>query len=702
MSTMRISLLYMIFAVAIGFATVQLAYASPNGTVSATVGVACPFKISISPPAFAVKGFNADFNYTAYVPLPADCSLPNASGFFSVSNNTNSDMLNTGISGININTTSANVIHTLVKSISLSPGTYTANISLSDVSNNSSSSSFTVLLYPELNITQMYQNQAYNLYATHTVYINYTDEGNLAVINATLHINVTGPMNVSLALNVGGVSPESIETISASLPFNATSKVGTYTTSAYFTYKFDGKPYASARKSSSYSVIALPPPAPTGPSISSIVAPISPIPYLNITSIPIYIAMQQNSSNTASISLLNPGNLTETLSISVPKEYSSMISLSSTAITLPSHQSLSDGIYIHVNASLPSSTYIIPISINTTSQNGLTSTYREFITLSVSTAANTEPSATNELYISNNTHSATGTSKITAPYNAPLSNATVSTIIPFYSTSSISNINAYGLPNKIVKTGSGYEIQWFVSYLPPGQSTYGYYAISSVTNLQTLLSTSQSISFIRPAIPPKLLDVLSIGVPTFYVNSTNNITIDVLYTGSAPQNVSLSLTGPVPQRIINPDIVFNALPNQVISANFYVTTGKHTGTLLLYLNIMTAGASLNYSIPAIVAAQPQITAAPPATGIGMAISGLFKDFEGYINRNIYAATIYLAIGIVALAALILALKAHNKAGKSNYSKERAMRLIELREHIKRGYAHETLHNKNRLAKRGSG
>ncbi|MEM0202097.1 MAG: hypothetical protein QXR73_02880, partial [Candidatus Micrarchaeaceae archaeon] len=554
-----------------------MAYASQNGTVSATVGVACPFKISLSAPTYVIKGFDTSFNYTAYVPAPENCSLPDASGFFTVSNNTNNDMLNTSISGININITSSNVIHTLVKNISLSPGIYTARISLSDISSNSSSGQFTVLLHPELYIISLHQNATSNLYATHTVYISYTNKGNLTVINASLHINVTGPVNASISPIISNVPPASIENISISLPQSEASKVGTYALSAYFTYSFDNKTYSSAQEKSSYSVIAPPPPAPTGAVISSIVTPVSAIPYLSLTSMPIYIAMQQNSSNTASMGLLNSGNFTETLNISVPKQYSNIISLSSTSITLPPHQSLSDDIYIHVNASLPSSTYIIPILINITSQNGLTSTYREFITLSVAQAISTEPSATNELYSANNTHSATGTSKITAPNTAPLENATVSTIIPFYSTNSTSDINAYGLPNKIVKTSSGYEIQWFVSYLPPGQSTYGYYTISNVMNLQALLSTSQQISFASPSIPPKLLDVLSIGVPTFYVNSTNNITVDVLYTGTAPQNISLSLTGPVLQRIINPNIAFNASPNQVISANFYVKTGNYTG-----------------------------------------------------------------------------------------------------------------------------
>ena len=64
---------------------------------------------------------------------------------------------------------------------------------------------------------------------------------------------------------------------------------------------------------------------------------------------------------------------------------------------------------------------------------------------------------------------------------------------------------------------------------------------------------------------------------------------------------------------------------------------------------------------------------------------------------------YMVVYAAAIAAVIVALAAALKlAGSKNvsrYDEERAKRLIELREHIKRGYGSEALSNKNRIAER---
>ena len=109
---------------------------------------------------------------------------------------------------------------------------------------------------------------------------------------------------------------------------------------------------------------------------------------------------------------------------------------------------------------------------------------------------------------------------------------------------------------------------------------------------------------------------------------------------------------------------------------------------------------MNYSLPALVMPLPasatKSTSQPPIT-----IYGVFKGFISYINANIYMVLYAAAIAIV-IVVLAATLKLAHGKNVSRYDKERAKRLIELREHIKRGYDSETLYNKNRIPKRRSG
>ena len=675
-------------------------YASPlpNSTsLAASVSVACPFYLKFNIPPSYIRGFNAIFNYTAY-PLE-NCSLPSASGYFQAVNSSGNISINNSISSVSI-TNSIRNHNVSIKNLTLPEGLYTAHINLTDISTNSSSQAFTVLLPPDIIKIMAHLINPINQYSIQTAYINYTNIGNLAALNASLNMRITGPVNLTLNRSVGNMPPSS-ENISITLPQNATSKLGAYALEVNFTYTLQGKIYHSANSTLQYTVVAPPVSTkPRGAPISSIVTPVYPIPSLSFTSMPLYLTLLQGGSATSSISLLNTGNLAEILNISIPRQFSSMLNLSSTTVTLAPHQSLSDSMYLNVNSTLPASTYIIPITINITAPSGLTSTYREFITLDVAASAPGEPSADSQLYLENNTHTAYGIAEITAPSNTQLDNATIDTIIPIYATNSMQNINAYGLPNKIITTNAGYEIQWSVSHLPEGESTYGYYEIRGVTNPQALMAPVQSVSFYSSSVQPKFLNVLSIDVPTFYANSINNITVNVLYTGGAAQDVSLSLSGPITQRLENPNVLINATPNQVISSNFHIKTGNFTGTLLLYLHISTFGESLNYSLPALV--MPLSTnAAKPPTQAPTTTYAVFKGFISYINANIYMIA-YAAAIIVVIVALAAASKRSHKRYMQRYSKERAKQLVELREHIKRGYDSETVYNKDRIAKRRRG
>lgn len=657
---------------------VPLGHASTNTlALSANVSVMCPFSLTFNTNPSYVSGFPAYFNYTAY-PL-ADCSLPSASGYFQISNNSRS-VLRENISNISITSTSTK--HSIyISNITLSAGEYTARLNLTDVSSNSVTSTFSTLLPPNIIITAMHGNSSVVESSLQTIYINLTNTGNLTALNTSLNLNISGPVNLKLVYSEPNESPGS-ESISLTLPQNATSDLGTYNVRAYFTYEIYGKHYTSQSSLLTYTVIS---PnhsssTPTGASISSIV-PISAIPSLNFTTVPLYLTILQGGSTTASLGLLNTGNLTETLNLSIPKQFANILSISSTSVTLLPHQGIDNNIYIHTNSTMPSSVYIAPITINITSQSGTTSTYREFITFDVAVQLPNQPSSISQLYLDNGTKTASGVASISAPANEPLINATVDTMIPLYATRNISDIYAYGIHNTVVKTASGYEIEWYVDYLPAGQSTYGYYKISNLTSQQLLMATTQSISFYSAPKLRTMLDILDIGVPIFYTNSINNITVDVLYTGSNPQLVNLSMSGPISGRIENPAIAVNASPNQVINTDFYIKTGNATGTMLLSLHISTPGSTLNYSIPALIMQAPSIPSKPSTTVVSPTYD-IFKSLISYINANIYV--VITALAFISAVALVVKYRPIYRRGRG-FNRRRAERLIELREHIKRGY-----------------
>ncbi|MGC8538062.1 MAG: hypothetical protein ACP5MZ_03740, partial [Candidatus Micrarchaeia archaeon] len=152
----------------------------------------------------------------------------------------------------------------------------------------------------------------------------------------------------------------------------------------------------------------------------------------------------------------------------------------------------------------------------------------------------------------------------------------------------------------------------------------------------------------------------------------------------------------VTEKIENPVLAFNASPNSLVTGTFHIATGNSTGTSLFYLQAYTYGASFNYSVPVIIVSKPAIvnaviTPSTTPTSITSAIEAHILAFKYYIIAILAVA---IAIGIAAYV--------RSARSKTTYSAERAKRLIELREHIKRGYSNEAVYDKNRLAERRRG
>jgi hypothetical protein len=161
-------------------------------------------------------------------------------------------------------------------------------------------------------------------------------------------------------------------------------------------------------------------------------------------------------------------------------------------------------------------------------------------------------------------------------------------------------------------------------------------------------------------------------VPTFYVNITNNVTVDVLYTDSIPQPITIGLAY-LPGITVYPSYVIrNATPNQVLHQSFAITSAN-TGTYLATLHISAGGASINSTIPIVVL---------PASQAPLPSPGLFELLVAFITSSeFYKGRLWVAAAILALIIILTYLLLRRRVVHSR--RERTRNLMRLKEQMKR-------------------
>lgn len=655
-----------------------------NANVIASVNVYCPFAINLNLIGnYVIYRSNSKFNYN--IKTVAPCSISDAKGNFLIENISNNKIvLNKLINNFIITNTIEN--HTLsVNTNTLTLGKYYSNLKIYGGNTyNTINISFNILAKPELKlisislIKQLFQNSIQN------IKINYRNIGNFAALNISMHLHIVGPKQFNIIYNNKNLTPKTNQLIALNLPINITTYIGNYTAYINFTYMFNGIIHTSQSINESYKVTRIPSSQLhqniTIINIHSNNSTISPIiiPKLNLTSAPLYISLLSNSSTMSEIDLHNNNNFIETIILNTTKYFSNLISFSTDYITLNPNQSRNIQIYIHSNSSIATSTYIIPILMNVKFK-GISKIYKKFVVLSLIKHSFNSSTITNKINLINNSNNAEGTVEISAPLNAPILNKTLDTILPFNVVKNISEIYAYGLPNKILKTYQGYDIRWTIAYLPAGNKIIGYYKIKNLNRRSNLVNIQNIFSSTTLPTSKNILNIINISIPTFYTNSINNITVKMLYTGSSIQHIILSLSGPSQYFIINRFQNINASPNQFIKSKFKIKTSNFTGTLLFNLNIKTKGVKLNYSIPVIVI-QKFINTKNKIIiqQVHKKSEFNFASIKNTINLNKFRVTLILILIIIFVYMLL-----KSKFAKSQYNEERAKKLIEIKKQIKR-------------------
>jgi hypothetical protein len=496
--------------------------------------------------------------------------------------------------------------------------------------------------------------------------------GSLASGNITLNVGMNGPSySASTEYNVNPLAPFQNESLTI-LAFNKTLFPGEYTAIINASYISGGSLHHSASVSSNYSVVVI-----QNMSLANSTLVVQ-TQQLAVAYVPIYTALFVGHESVSEIGVTNTGASPEFVNISVDSNYTRFITLSTNSLYLQAGGTLYVQFVLTArNSSADIVSYKIPIRFNVTPVNGNSTTITENIEFTIANVSSGQPSLLNEVTSLNSTNSTTGIVEIRSGTYRNLTNATLVTWLPLNVAGKESDISTYGLKAEVSQVDGMYRILWYIPYLPAGSITYAYYHINQVSNKQ-FSSNIQNILTIPSILKPiNILRIVNFSLPTLYVNSTSNISVDVLYTGTAPQSVYFYLTAPPDVTVYNSTQVANATPNQLLVKRFRVKTGNNPGTLIFTLYINTQGANTTYSLPVVLLERSIGAPGAPATS-----SIIIPPISG-ITFNPNELTTYIMVFVAILLIVLLIYGVMVLKNRPRYSRDRIKTMINVKEQIKR-------------------
>lgn len=530
-----------------------------------------------------------------------------------------------------------------------------------------STSSFGISSGPaNIIITNLSTLSSFGSHAPLLFVVGLRNEGGLASSNITLYAYIRGPANFNDSFGANPLSPLENESVIITRA-NRTLQSGNYTITVNASYLMNGTLFYTNSESARYNI------TPTENWPSQNVTLIQQTQNLSITYAPIYTALFLNNQTVSQLGIKNSGALPEFVNMSVGYSFQNLIDFSTNSVYLQPNESLNIQLVIKSNnTALGLEEYDIPINFSITNSNGLESNLTEHIILTISNTTLSQPRVLNQINLLDSSNSIVGIVEIRAASNSSLQNATLSTLLPSSVVTNATKIMTYGLQANVSKVGKRYSIAWQIPYLPAGQVVYGYYTIKNAESQNFPLHLQNILSVPSTLRPSNLLKVLNLSIPTFYTNTTTELSASVLYTGTTEQQVYFYLTAPPGITVYNSTQGFNATPNEVLNKNFFIRTDKNSGTLILTLYIATPGANITYSLPVVVLEAQNVvrgTTIRSTTGVP-AINT--RKLEGYGG---------IAVGIVLVILLVYGMVLI--INRPRYNRERAKRLLNVRDQIKR-------------------
>ena len=678
------------------FLSSQLAATSfgSSNTVQANVMVVCPIYLSTNALPVYFMGNSITMNYT--ISTQAVCSISDLQGLFTLEYSGNNVQVLSSTLPVTAATQNA-VLYQLtpINSLALHPGDYKTVFDFSTFGTSNESVRTFTLISPVNIIMEDFavSPDSVSVGSPLTFTANIMNDGELASGAIGVDIVVTGAQSTTISESASALSPGQSEVLTSVIS-NVTGVAGSYMVNAYATFASGNVVMQSNTRSAAYSVTApvtAPVPAP------SVTQPVVSVEQLVLSGVPSYSSIESGASVLSGMTFENVLAVPETVALTIPQEFDKMFSLATHSLYLMPNQSLQIQMSFNSNSTNQTGVYVIPVNVSVAALNGTPVSRTQYLTYVVE-KSDYGVGLYNQISLSQ--ASATVTTTLVGAKNSSLTNATLITTLPGAVVKDASQVKTYGLPATVTtvngtnmtmaggklhagrlatfqpagkSTGPSYTIiRWLVPYLPQGKTITMAYTITNPTNVGLLTSVQNLLVAQSRVAPTGVLRVVNIQTPTFYTNSTNRITVGVLYTGTLQQNVSFIMTTTGNATILNPVLIVNASPNQLLQETFNVRTGHETGTVLFDLGIEAPNASLNYTLPVIVLPKtgPVTTTMPQQTTITGA-----------------QATKYVLIVLAVAAAGLLAGWLRGIGKRPRYNAERAKGLINIREQIKRSDEH---------------
>ena len=657
----------------IGIALLPIySFASSNTTISANVVVGCPFTASISMAnhTFAVPGasnYSIDYSLRPLV----SCYVPEMKGRLLIKSG------GATVESENFSVQPFNAPLNLAERFNISElktGNYTALLSFeNNQTENLTSSNFTVLKLANITLNGFTVSSPVTVGALVSVYAELSNEGNYSASSIELFVNSTSPGS-SIVQNITNMSAyPSTENVTLQEHGFAGSP-GIYTAYAYAEYKRSpsGKLIKSNVLNFTYAVNA--PSHSSPPSIPLPPTPVPKIPKVNLTTTTLYLTSVTNATVDTSIGISNPSNATETINFTVPAYLSKVVKLSENSVTLDAGEGISIGLQVN-SMNLSSGVYDIPINVTAT-VNNRTSTYTDYVTYSVSGREPDKPLINTAVELLNNTNDGYIIVSISTPSNVTITNGTAITYLPQGIVPNESYVDAYGIPNNITESDGYYYVEWHIGKLKPNQNIYAYVYVKSPQS-QLLMNGITTNLFAPTSSTGSTLRLLYVDSPTFRTYGNGTTEVELLYTGPYAENLTFDLTGPYYMTIRNSSQTVLAVPNQVLYIYFNQRAGGISGTSNEKLYITAPNAALNYSIALLVLPSPvntttTTTIAPNTIGTAL----------GAVSTIAHK---YFAVLIIVALAIILAFAYYSYNNKPHYNRERAGRIKDIKEQIRRNF-----------------
>lgn len=589
-------------------------------TVSTIVQSACLLWLNISSgSAYYVAPQQITIYYT--VKKIGTCNMPAASGTLSLSS------ANTGavyaLIPINISMiTSTPVTRVAYANPSSAPnGRNSATMLLTaGISSNLSATTFFVLQSANVsinnfNVSSVRPQVGSPLSLITTLFNN----AFFSASNASINLKILSP-NMSVyrtKMRIGSISPFQNLTIALNpgpggIPLQPGSYLAVENVSFYSNYSSPSMAYTSNSlhsNTSTTSYIVYPnqnvtytpptgyplPPASLGPVL--------------IRSFPVYtdiLAGTGASKGLNSLGLYDSANYPVTVNVTVPSLQLGVLTLSTNYISLLPSQNGTVQLQLMPNSSAIG-TYAIPINISVVPQNGIRMAAQLYAIVSIDYKSSA-PQVLSSVRLLNGNRNASVGLTILNPTNLTAFNLFLSTVLNSSITGSKRNILVAGQSGNVSLKGGAYSLSWTVSQLAPGGTAQVGYQVLNITNPSYVIVPGTVLSSTKQSsLSP--FTIVAINKPQFtYPNTTVNITVSAVYTGTNVTTLSISL---VPQpsnnataNVINSQQSFKVVPGSTIDATFTVQTSQYPGNALFKLTTPGAFAPQTQQITLTVQAKP--------------------------------------------------------------------------------------------------